>query len=151
MTTSLTKFHHCLAALPQDVATRLIYLVCNPAADLYATLRACLVQMYTLSNFQRYKALQSIPVSMDRKPSELMCKILVLLPENEKSGFFFLGLFMACIPADICSHLQTESVAVIDNWLPEQTSSGQYKKELTLYMLSLLGISGMLKVYLLCP
>ena len=56
VTTFLTKFHHCVAALPQDVATHLIDLVCNPPADPYATLRACFVQMYTLSNFQRYQA-----------------------------------------------------------------------------------------------
>ena len=50
MTTSLTKFHHCVAELPQDVATRLIDLIPNPTSDPYATLRTCLIQMYTLSN-----------------------------------------------------------------------------------------------------
>ena len=36
--------------------------------------------------------------------------MLVLLPEDKKPGFFFLGLFMDCLPADICSHLLTESI-----------------------------------------
>ena len=40
-----------------------------------------------------------------------MDKMLVLLPEDEKPGFLFLGLFMDCLPADICSHLLTESIA----------------------------------------
>ena len=33
VTTSLTKIHHCVAALPQDVAICLIDLVCNPPAE----------------------------------------------------------------------------------------------------------------------
>ena len=63
VTTSLTKFHHCVAALPQDVATRLIDLIRNPTSDPYATLRNRLIQMYTLSNFQRYQALPEYPGS----------------------------------------------------------------------------------------
>ena len=59
VTTSLTNFHHCVASLPQDVATCLIHLVRNTPEDPYATLTACLVQMYTLSNFQRHQTLQS--------------------------------------------------------------------------------------------
>ena len=82
VTTSMTKFHHCIAALPQDVATRLIDLIRDPTADPYTTLRARLVQIYTLTNFQRYQALQSIPVLTDQRPSELMDKMLVLLPEQ---------------------------------------------------------------------
>ena len=35
--TSMTKFHHCVAALPQDVATRLIDLIRDPTADPYTT------------------------------------------------------------------------------------------------------------------
>ena len=65
VTTSLTKFHHYVAALPQDVATRLIDLIRDPTADPYTTLRASLVQIYTLTNFQRYQA-----------------KMLILLPEQ---------------------------------------------------------------------
>ena len=40
-----------------------------------------------------------------------MNKMLVLLPEDEKPGFFFLGLFMDRLPADIRSHLLMESIA----------------------------------------
>ena len=50
--------------------------------SLYTTLRARLVQIYTLSNFQRYQALQSTQVLMDQRPSELMDKMIVLPPEQ---------------------------------------------------------------------
>ena len=39
VTTSLTKFYHCVAALPQDIATCLVDLIHNPTADPYTTLR----------------------------------------------------------------------------------------------------------------
>lgn len=37
--------------------------------------------------------------------------MLVLLPKDEKPGFFFFGLFMDCLHAKIRSHLLTESIA----------------------------------------
>ena len=40
-----------------------------------------------------------------------MDKMLVLLPEDKKPGFFFLGLFMDLLSVDIQFHLLTESVA----------------------------------------
>ena len=66
--------------------------------------------MYSLSEFQRYQALQSLPLLSDQRHSELMDKMLVLLPEDEKPGFFFRGLFMDRLPADIRAHLLSESI-----------------------------------------
>ena len=40
-----------------------------------------------------------------------MDNMLVLLPKDEKPGFFFFGLFMDCLHAKIRSHLLTESIA----------------------------------------
>ena len=62
-----------------------------------------------MSDFQRYQALQSLPLLSDQRPSELMDKMLVL-PEDEKPGFFFRGLFMDSFPADIRAHLLSESI-----------------------------------------
>ena len=109
--TSQTKFYHCLNALPQDVACRLLDLDRAPPAAPYKALRSRLIQMYTLSDFQRYPALQSLPLLSDQRPSELMDKKLVLLPEDEKPGFFFRGLFMDPLPADIRAHLLSESIS----------------------------------------
>ena len=63
--------------------------------------------MFTLSDFECYQAVQSIPVIFDQRPSELMDKMLVLLPEDEKPGFFFHRLFMDKLPA----HLLNESIS----------------------------------------
>ena len=37
--------------------------------------------------------------------------MLVLLPEDEKQGFFFRGLFMDHLPADIRAHLLSEPIS----------------------------------------
>ena len=94
ITLSQTKFTHCIAFLPHDVACRLLDLVSAAPSDPYKALRRRLIQMYTLSDFQRYQALKSLPLLSDQRPSELMDKMLILLHENEKPGFFFRGLFM---------------------------------------------------------
>jgi len=111
ITSSRTKFTHCVAALPQDVACRLLDLVRAPPVEPYEALRRRLIKMYTLSDFQRYQALQSLPLLSDQRPSELMDKMLMLLPEDEKPGFFFRGLFMDRLPADIRAHLLSESIS----------------------------------------
>ena len=111
ITTSRTKFNHCLTALPQDVAFQLLDLVRAPPATPYEALRSCLIQMNMLSDFQRYQALQSLPLLSDQRPSELMDKMLVLLPEDKKPGFFLWGLFMDRLPADIPAHLLSESIS----------------------------------------
>ena len=54
--------------------------------------------------------LQSLPLLSDQRPSELMDKMLVLLPEDEKPGFFFRGLFMDRLSSDIRAHLLSESI-----------------------------------------
>ena len=51
-----TKFTHFVAALPQDVARRLLNLVRAPPAKPYEALRKRQIQMYSLSDFKRYQA-----------------------------------------------------------------------------------------------
>ena len=40
-----------------------------------------------------------------------MDKMLILLPEDEKPSFFFRGLFLDRLPADIRAHLLSESIS----------------------------------------
>ena len=66
-------------------------------------LRGHLIQMYLLSDFQRYQALQCLPLLFDQRPSELMDNMLVLLPEDEKPGFRGLWTASQLIFEHICS------------------------------------------------
>ena len=105
------RFTHSLAPLPQDVACRLLDLVPAPPVEPYETLRQRLIQMCSLSEFQGYQALQSLPLLSDQRPSELMDKMLILLPKDDTPGFFFRGLFMDRLPGDIHAHLLSESIS----------------------------------------
>jgi len=71
-----------------------------PPADPYEALRRCLIQIYTLSNFHRYQALQSLPFLSNKRPSELMDKIFILLRD----------LFMDRLPAYVWIHLLSEFI-----------------------------------------
>ena len=75
--------------------------------------------------------------------------MLVLLPEDEKPGFFFLGLFMDHLQIFVPISWQSW-LLILEEWLTEQMSSGQYEEELTPCNYSLLRISGMLKIYFSC-
>ena len=69
--------------------------------------------MYSLRDFQIDQALQRLPFLFDQCPYELMDKMLVLLPEDDKKpGFFFRGLFMDCLSADIQAHLLSPSMTL---------------------------------------
>ena len=109
ITTSRTKFTHCVAVLPQDVACRLLDLVRAPPADSYEALRRWLIQMNSLSDFQHYQALPSFPVLSVQRPSELIDKMLILLPEEEKPGFYFRGLFMDSQPTSDLTYSLSQS------------------------------------------
>ena len=54
----------CVAALPQDVACRLLDLVRAPPSDSYEALRRRLIQMNSLSDFQHYQVFLSSQISV---------------------------------------------------------------------------------------
>ena len=67
ITASHTKFTQFVASLSQDVAFRLLDLVCAPPAKPYEVLRRRLIQMHSLSDLQRYQALQSLPLLYEQR------------------------------------------------------------------------------------
>ena len=75
MTVSKTKFYHAVAVLPEEVVAQLLDLIRTPpAVILYEVLRERLITLYSLNNFQRFKALVSLPLtggSEDFSPDEL--------------------------------------------------------------------------------
>ena len=80
---SKTKFYHAVAVLPQEVASQILDLIHPPpAGDPYGVLRERLIMLYRLNNSQRFKALVSLPLSGDQKPSHLMYRMLALLPDD---------------------------------------------------------------------
>ena len=112
MTVSKTKFYHAVADLPQEVASQILDLIrAPPAGDPYGVLRECLITLYTLNDYQRFKTLFSLPLSSDQKPSHLMNRMLALLPDDYRPDFILRGLFLQRLPIEVWSHLLREKVS----------------------------------------
>lgn len=106
ITSDDTKFAHVILALPPQVATRVHGLLRSPpTADKYNTLKATLLEKYTLSLTERACALLDLPGLGDRKPSDLLTHMQSLYPEGQSMGFLGRELFLRQLPPDVRSHL----------------------------------------------
>ena len=108
---STTKFYYCISAFNRETAVQVLDLIRSPPADPYEALKARLLQLYGLDDFQRYEAICSLPLSGDIKPSKLMTNMLALLPEDHKPCFFLRGAFLKRLPADVRAHLVRDSIS----------------------------------------
>ena len=107
-----TKYYHVVAVHPQEVAAQILNLIrVPPARTPYEVLKDRLITLYSLNDYQRLKALVSLPLSGDQKPSHLMNRMLALLPDNYKSDFILQGLFLRNLPIEVQSHLLHEKIS----------------------------------------
>jgi len=106
VTVSLTKFYYCVSAFNQETANQVLDLIKAPPVEgPYEALKARLLKLFALDDFQRYEAISSLPLSGDMKPSKLMSNMLALLPVGHKPCFFLRGAFLKRLPADVRAHL----------------------------------------------
>ena len=109
---SKTKYYHAVASLPQDFAAQILDLIrAPPAGDPYEVLKERLTTLYSLNDYQRFKALVSLLLTGDQKPSHLMNRMLALLPDDYKTNFILGGLFLHRLPIEVCSHLLQEKIS----------------------------------------
>ena len=79
-----------MKVLPQEVAAQIFDLIpAPPAWTPYKVLTDRLITLYSLNDYQRFKALVSLPLSGDQKPSHLMSRMLALLQDYYKPDFIF--------------------------------------------------------------
>ena len=100
----LTKFDHIVQKLPQKIMVSVRSLIMGSAASSetpYEDLKAKLVSSYTLSRWQKVSKLIHHPGLGDRGPTALMDAMLALLPEDEKPGCLFQGLFLERLPFEM--------------------------------------------------
>ena len=108
ITLSKTKFDHIVQKLPQKVMVLVCGLIIGSVASSetpYEDLKAKLVSSYTLTRWQKVSKLIHHPGLGDRRPTALMDAMLALLPEDEKPGCLFLGLFLERLPVKMRNHL----------------------------------------------
>ena len=115
VTSSLTKFYYCVATLTKADAAQVVDLIeYPPEEELYESLKARLAELHTLNPFQRYQALMSLTLAVDKKPSTLMGKMCSLLPldyrVHKTQCFIFKGFFLSNLPPTTRTHLMREDI-----------------------------------------
>ena len=76
MTSSVTKFYYCVAALNSAYATQVVDLIEDPPEDgPYESLKQYITELHTLNPFQRYQAMMALTLDADEKQSTLMGKM----------------------------------------------------------------------------
>ena len=111
VTADNTKYHYVVAALDQTTALRVIDVLEDPPQhNKYDNLKRRLTDIFGLSRRQR--ADQPLDVGLhslgDRRPSQLMDEMLVLLGSH-KPCMLFDSIFLRCMPEDIRLQLATSS------------------------------------------
>ena len=107
-----TKFAHVIASLTEDIATRVLSTIMNPgSSDKYGALKTRLLEEFTLSQSERAAALLDMPGLGDMKPSQLLTRMLSLLPDSEvdNPSFVIRELFLRQLPPDVRAHLTDKS------------------------------------------
>ena len=66
--TSSTKFYWCISALPFKVSAQLMQMIQDPGEDPYQEIEDLLIQLYSLSNHQKFEALINLPFPVKQHP-----------------------------------------------------------------------------------
>ena len=111
---SITKYNHCLAKLPSNVATTVKELARRVAAggvgDPYQELRTKLLGSFQKSSWQLGFELLDVGDLGDCRPSVLMDAMLALLPPGCNPDYVFLCLFLRRLPADMRDQLAAQNI-----------------------------------------
>ena len=114
VTRSLTKYNHCLARMPAEVAATLRELARRVAAGLvpdpYLEMKAKLMGSFQKSPWQLAFELLDAPDLGDRRPSVMMDSMLALLPPGEVPSLMFLAMFLRRLPADMRDQLAAQNL-----------------------------------------
>ena len=66
--------------------------------------------LYFLNDYLRFKALVSLPLTGDQKPSHFMNRIPALLRDDYKPNFILCGFFLCCLSIKVRSHPLQEKI-----------------------------------------
>lgn len=103
-----TKYYYVIAALDSEVAGRISSFLENPPEkEKYASIKAFLIKLFSVSSFERATRILNIGELGDRKPSLLMNEMLNLAG-GETIGFLFHQIFLEKLPGVVRSQLVNE-------------------------------------------
>ena len=101
---SLTKYYHVIKSLPENVIVRIPDLLTPPTDDPYSKLKARLLELYDMSDYEKAELLNALPpVDGDMRPSMLLDRMRALTPTNEldNPNSLFCYAFLSRLPPDI--------------------------------------------------
>ena len=102
VTADLTKYSYVTAALDQNTATRVLDILTDPPdSNKYDTLKSRLLDTYKLSEREAAARILDTNGLGDAKPSELLDRMLALVPTGKEPGFLLKEVFLRQLPADI--------------------------------------------------
>ena len=103
-----SKFAYVVTALNPEVSTLVRDVIAPaPATDKYDTIKSRLLKEFTLTPAERAAELLDLPGLGDQRPSQLLSKMLALLPPDEHANpsILFKELFVRQLPAEIRHHI----------------------------------------------
>ena len=101
ITTPATKFNYVVSNLTQEVAVRIPDIIASPPPGPYNSIKARLISMFVLSDYQKGETLVNLPSTGNQKPTVLMDRMLHLLPAGHDPCFLFKFLILQHLPADL--------------------------------------------------
>ena len=117
VTTSQTKFDYFVQAMSQSDAVKVLDLIRDSLTDNpYGHLKDILLRMYALTDYALYEANSSLPLYGDMLPSDLMSKLLALLPADHQACFLLHGAFLKRLPSDARAHLVHDQTSDPLSW-----------------------------------
>ena len=131
ITLSATKYHHAVAALDAETASRCRdVLRAPPSESPYESLKQSLLGTFSCSEYQRASKLINMPPLGDASPSKLLDEMFTLLGDHTPC-FLFRALFLERLPMDIRMHLTGSTVTDIrelarlanDIWVTKQAAT----------------------------
>ena len=111
VTADNTRYSYVVAALDDESAGRVLDILRAPPANhRYTAIKNRLVGAYKLTVQECAARILDTPGLGDSKPSELLDKMMALIPEGQEPGFLFREVFLRQLPQEVRSHLaQTDA------------------------------------------
>ena len=109
ITEQRTKFNHVLAILDSRTAERAMDIIAAPGETAYDDLKVRLTGAFSLSDPEKADRLLDMTGLGDQTPSQLIDRMLMLVPAGQNPGFLVRQLFMRQLPADVRAHLAQSS------------------------------------------
>ena len=94
-----------------------------PAVNPYQHLKDRLLHMFDLNDYAHAEAIANLPLTGDMQPSNLMSRMLGLLPNGYAPCYFLRAAFLKCLPANVRAHLVPTASPILSPWPSMQTRS----------------------------